>query len=297
MQQLKIILFITVFSFLQSLHAQSLLDELEEIAPQETTDYTIATFKSTRIINGQSIENIAVKELNFIIQHRFGPVSNGAVDLFGLDQAQIRFGFAYGLTDRITLGLGRSSFQKTYDGYLKVKVLRQSTGMKNMPITLSYFGSAVINGLPWPDPNRENFFSSRMAYVHQILIARKFNSDFSFQVMPGIVHKNFVQTAAEPNLIPSIGAGFRYKLTNRLSINGEYFGPLNATTRQNNFDCFALGVDIETGGHVFQLHITNATGMFDRNFITETQGDLSQGDILFGFNINRVFNLERDRKK
>jgi hypothetical protein len=274
--------------------AQGLLDELDEIAPtDQETDYTTATFKTSRIVNGQSIENIAQNNLLFVIAHRFGPVSNGIYDLFGLDQASMRMGLEYGLTSWLTVSVGRSTFQKTYDGFVKAKLLRQSTGKVNMPVSVSYFGSTAINSLRWTNPDRINYFTSRLSYAHQLLIARKFNSSISLQLSPTVIHKNLVPTTDDQNTSYAMGVGGRFKLTQRVSFNSEYFYLLPGKTADDNHDSFSLGFDIETGGHVFQLHVTNSLGMFERAFVTETQGSWQNGQILFGFNLTRTFNFNK----
>jgi hypothetical protein len=272
-------------------------DDLMALLEEETQDenkveYDFATFKTTRIINGQSIETPAPGVLQFVIGHRFGKLSDGAYDLFGLDNASIRLGFEYGVTERLALGFGRSSFRKTLDGSLKYKLLRQSHGAKVMPVTVEYYGSIAVDGLKYADQARDNYFSSRLYYNHQLLIARKFNSDFSLQLTPGLVHRNFVQTIEDPNDIYSMGFGGRVKLGGRVTLNGEYFLQLNQN-RPNNYDAASIGFDIETGGHVFSLHVTNSQAMIAPYAIPETNGNILDGDIYFGFNVNRVFTLVR----
>ena len=275
-------------------------DDLMEMlgSDDETVEYSYATFKTTRIINSHTIENPATGVLLFMIQHRFGRINTGIYELFGLDQASIRFGFEYGIADWLSLGFGRSSFEKTYDGYLKFRLLRQSSGARKMPVTMSYYVSTAITSLKWEDmgvANRENFFSSRVSYTHQLLIARKFNSNLSLQLMPSLVHKNFVPTAEDKNDIFSIGIGGRYKITNRMSVNAEYYYTPPEQMSYEFDQPFSLGLDIETGGHVFQLHFSNAQAFFERGFITETQGSWGKGDIYFGFNISRVFTIKKPK--
>jgi hypothetical protein len=285
---------VLIMSF-YSLKAQDdLLALFEDEEP--TTEYTFASFKTTRVINSHSIENPAPGVLLFMIQHRFGQVNTGIYELFGLDQATIRLGFEYGVNDRLSLGFGRSSFEKTYDGFAKYKLLRQSTGIVNMPLTLSYYASTAITSLKWQDlgvEERTNYFSSRMAFTHQLLIARKFSSAVSLQLMPTLVHKNLVNTIDDENDIFSVGIGGRVKLTNRMSLNAEYF---YTPTSQISYDFdqpFSFGFDIETGGHVFQLHFSNAKAFFDSGYLTETIGEWTNGDIYFGFNISRVFTIRK----
>ncbi len=268
-----------------------LFDLLGDDAPQH--NYAYATFKTTRVVNSHSIENPAPGVLLFIISHHFGKVNSGAYELFGLDQSTIRLGLEYGLNDHISFGVGRSSLEKTYDGFVKVKLLRQQTGARNIPLTLSYFGSTAIQSLKWAQPERKNYFSSRMAYVHQLLIARKFSNAVSIQLMPSIIHKNLVATVEDENTAFSMGVGGRMKLTQRTSLNAEYFfTPKDQYTQPIN-NSLSIGFDLETGGHVFQLHFTNSKAMFERGFITETQGKWDKGDIYFGFNITRVFTVKK----
>jgi len=292
-----------VFSFLicssSILQAQ---DDLFEMLEEETSDknetiLTYATFKGTKIINGQSVENTSGGELTFLIQHRFGKINDGWYEFFGLDQATIRLSLEYGITDRLNIGIGRSSFLKTYDGYIKYKILRQSSGAKNMPLTMSIYSNAAISATKWSEPERENYFSSRMTFATTLLLARKFSNAFSLQLTPSYVHRNLVETKEDQNDVFAIGISGRIKVSNRVSINGEYFYQLPGTNADKTYNSVALSVDIETGGHVFQIMATNSKGMIEQYFIADTTGDVLNGDIYFGFNISRVFNLKKKKDR
>ena len=272
-------------------------DLLSLLVGEEEQTYTTATFKTTRIINMHSVENAAAGVMDFRISHRFGFINSGAYDLFGLDQALMRIGFEYGVTDRLMVGFGRSNVNKAYDSFLKYKILRQGSGKRNIPVSVSYFASAVCNTVKWSDPNRDNYFSSRMQYTHQLLIARKFNNDLSLQLTPTLVHKNLVPTVQDKNDILAMGFGGRYKLTQRFSVNGEYIYVLPNQITSTFYNSLSLGVDIETGGHVFQLHLTNSTSMLEPGFITESVGQWKNGGIHFGFNVSRVFTVVDKRVK
>jgi hypothetical protein len=235
--------------------------------------------------------------MDFRISHRFGFINTGAYDLFGLDQALMRFGLEYGITDRLMVGMGRSNVNKAYDSFLKYKIIRQGSGKRNVPLSVSYFASAVCNTVKWADPDRDNYFSSRMQYTHQLLIARKFNKDLSLQLTPTLVHKNLVPTLQDKNDIFAMGFGGRYKLTQRFSVNGEYIYVLPNQIASTFYNSLSLGVDIETGGHVFQLHLTNSTSMLEPGFITESVGQWRNGGIHFGFNVSRVFTVVDKRAK
>lgn len=272
-------------------NAQEEQDLLSLLGREETTEYAAASFKTNRVINLHSLENTSHGILDVKISHRFGFLNTGAYQLFGLDQATIRIGLDYGINDRFTIGIGRSSFEKTYDGFLKYKVLRQSTGLKEMPVTIAIAGTAAIQTLEWPDDTLDRLFSSRLYYVGQLIIGRKFSDNVSFQISPTIVHRNIVKTAAEENDVYAMGFGGRIKLHKRFSLNAEYIYVLPNQLAPKYKNSISLGVDIETGGHVFQLHFTNSTSMIEKGFIAETEGNWGDGGIHFGFNISRVFTL------
>lgn len=289
----KLLLLFTCCMAFNGFAQDDLLDMLNE--GEEPVNYATATFKDSRIINVQSNETAAKGVLRFVISHRFGRLSDGAYELFGLDNATIRLGLDYGITDQIQVGIARSSFEKTYEGNLKVKLLRQSSGGKEVPVSLTWYSGMYINGLRWDEPERENYFSSRISYAHQLIVTRKFSKSLSLAFMPSYLHDNLVQTAEMNNDQFALGFGGRVKLTNRLSLNAEYHYRLIKRIEENDpfNNSFSIGVDIETGGHVFQLHLTNSRGMFETAFIGETSGQWIDGDIFFGFNISRVFTVGR----
>lgn len=266
------------------------LNLIDDNEPQEKI-YTIATFKTNRIVNGHSIETVAKNEFDFKISHRFGIVGNGFYDLFGLDQASMRMGGDFGITDNLNIGLGRSTVEKTYDGFIKYKFLKQSKGQKPSPITGVIMSHMGINSLKWTNPEKENLFTSRLHYTHQLLLARKFSKNFSAQITPTLTHLNLVGNSSLTNDIISIGVGARQKLVSRVSINLEYYYVLPDQLDENSVNALSLGFDIETGGHVFQLFFTNAYSPFEKGFITDTKGRWVDGDVRFGFNIARIFDF------
>lgn len=277
-------------------HAQDTTDlmrllEKEMPATNEMTFYTTATFKTTRLVNGHSVENVAKGVLDVKVSHRFGNINEGGYELFGLDKATMRLGFDYGITRYLMVGIGRSTYQKTYDGYFKLKILRQSRGKRKMPITLSYVPTIALKTLKYEDPTIKNYYTSRLSYSHQLIIGRKFSEGTSLQLMPTFVHQNLVTSATDPNDIFAIGIGGRQKITKRLSFNFEYYYQIPGHKLQGSTNSLSLGFDIETGGHVFQIHFTNSQGMNERSFIAGNTGKWEKGDILFGFNISRVFTI------
>jgi Membrane bound beta barrel domain (DUF5777) len=269
--------------------------EKEMTSTKDMTFYTTATFKTTRLVNGHSVENVAKGVLDVKISHRFGNLNEGGYELFGLDKATMRMGFDYGITKNIMVGVGRSTYQKTYDAFLKIKILRQSKGKRKMPITLSYVPTIAYRTLKWEDPTIKNYATSRLFYTHQLIIGRKFSEGTSLQLMPTFVHQNLVTGANDPNDLFAIGIGGRQKITKRISINVEYYYQLEDYKLPGTRNSLSVGFDIETGGHVFQLHFTNSPGMNERTFVADTKGRWDKGDILFGFNISRVFTIGKKR--
>ena len=272
---------------------QDLMDMLNEDESSKT-DFTYATFKATKLINGQTIELPPSGALNFVISHHFGAINSGAYEFFGLDQANIRFGLDYSFTDWLSVGVGRSSVNKTYDGSLKVKLLRQSTGARKMPVTVTLWANTAITSLKWQEPERTNYFTSRMEYAYQLLIARKFGSRLSLQLMPTMIHRNLVETIEDENDVFAIGAGGRIKVSNRVAVTGEYYYLLPGKTADDFTNVFSIGVDLETGGHVFQLYLTNTQGLIEEQFIPKNTGKWSEGDIYISFNINRTFQIVKN---
>ncbi len=289
---LTIFLFSTSFAIAQD----DLLNELEKSQKPEV-EYIEQTFKGTRLVNGQSVETKGKGELEFIFAHRFGPMSGGAYELFGLDQAYVRLGLEYGVTDRLGFGFGRNSVDKTMDAYGRWKLLRQSRGARVMPVTVTAFGQAAIKMSPRKedDPTGTLTTVNRLSYTAQLLIARKFNQKLSFQLMPTFVHRNRVDKSIDQNDQIAIGAGGRWKVTRSVALTTEYYYRLNTPAGNPYRDVLGFGIDIETGGHVFQLVLTNTRGLTERAWLTETTGDFFKGDIHLGFNITRTFQIAKPK--
>lgn len=288
---------------LNSFAQEDLLDLLDDPKEEEKTTYTTATFKGTRIVNMQSPEIPAKGVMQFVFMHRFGAFSDDFFyNFLGLDQAVVRISFDYSPTDRLNFAVSRNSEAKVYDAFIKYKILRQSTGKVNMPISMLFYSSFNMSALRWTD-NLPHNFSDRLSYVHQLIIARKFSESFSFQVVPTVVHFNFVDRIAQPNDIFAVGFGGRYKLNQRLALTSEYMLQLPKNTFVNQDgnlepynNALSVGLDIETGGHVFQLHLTNSRSLADPYWMTRTPGSWTKGDIYFGFNVSRVFTLKKPKK-
>ena len=276
---------------LSSIFAKAQNDLLSLLGSDEPM-YITSTFKGKKIVNGQSVELTSKGVLQFQIQHRFGTLNSGFYNLFGLDNSQIRLGFDYGIKDWMSVGVGRSSALKTIDASTKIRLKRQSNIDKNFPFTIATNSAVFIKQYRWIEMEEESFvFSNQLSYAHQLLIARKINRDLSIQISPTFVHYNLVKYGEKNDRI-SLGFGARQKLNNRISVNAEYF--MQTKAKMNN-DVLSFGFDIETGGHVFQLHLSNSPAMIEPAFILKTTGDWGQGDIYFGFNISRVFTIKEKK--
>jgi len=288
----KIIYFLFLIPFAAAAQ-DDLMKELEQSEKKEV-ELIEQTFKGTRLVNGQTIETKGAGELEFIFAHRFGAVNSGAYNLFGLDEAFVRLGLEYGITNRFGAGFGRNSVDKTMDGYLRYKLLAQSKGSKNIPVTVTAFANAAIRTSPKKaDATYAITTEDRMSYTGQLLIARKFNSVLSLQLMPTIVHKNTVDKTIENNNTYALGVGGRLKVSRSIALTSEYYYRLNTPANDPYYNSLGFGIDIETGGHVFQLVMTNTRGLTERAFLTETTGDFFNGNIHLGFNVTRTFQVKK----
>ena len=287
---------ILMFAIPSSAQDSSLLSMLNDsLNSHSAPDAVTSTFKATQIVNTPTIEAPAKRSLQFLIMHRFGKLSAGAYELFGLDNAEIRFGLDYGLSDRLSIGVGRSSLDKTFDGNFKLKILRQTAG--KMPLSVSWY--ELLTYTSFPKKSDKPFLTPRFrtTYTSELLIARKFSRRLSLQLTPSLIHFNMVATAKDKNNVFALGFGGRIKITNRMSIDAEYnYLPDNQIISSNVYKSLSLGWEIETGGHVFQLVFTNSRGIIGPYYLAKTAGSWKDGDIYFGFNISRSFNFKKKER-
>ncbi|MFT6844366.1 MAG: hypothetical protein ACJAUV_000542 [Flavobacteriales bacterium] len=249
-------------------------------------------FYDTRVVNGQSVEMSNEGVMKFIIGHRFGTLNSGPYQLFGLDNSTIRLGFDYGIKKWLNVGIGRSSFEKTYDGFVKLRLLKQGQKSTHKPLTLVYYSNIAYRTLK-PRPNDVPVYTvNNLFYTHQLLAARKLNDRLSVQLMPTLVHRNLIEDQKFKNDVLAMGAAFRYVVTKKFTISSEYYYVLPNQINPVFTNSLALGFNIETKGHVFQLQVGNSRGMTEKFFVTETLGEVSKGDLFFGFNITRDFKLK-----
>ncbi|TVT40493.1 autotransporter outer membrane beta-barrel domain-containing protein [Hymenobacter setariae] len=276
-----------------------LLGQLETETKKDApaTQVVDATFKSTRLINGHTVETPGEGTLVFLFSHNFGTINEGFSSLFGFDNAKVRIALEYGISDRLEVGIGRSSLDKTVDGFLKYRALRQSTGLHAMPVSVTLFTSAAVVTQSYTNDNFDRTLGLRTAYTYQALIARKFSPELSLQLMPTFIHRNLVQREGETNDVVSLGAGGRYKLTKRFSINAEYHYLLSKFAADHQANSAGVGVDIETGGHIFQLHVSNSPGMIEKQFIAETDKTFFSGNLYYGFIVSRNFTVKQRHRK
>ena len=275
-----------------------LLDELESEAVIDNT--VTAAFKGLKVVNFESTKLASKKALYFVVSHRFGSVKNGFDDFFGLDNAVTQLKFIYGVNDWLNIGVARSSLLKKYGMHAKYRVLRQEDG--GFPFNIVGYNLVTINTALDKDLLPKLEFSDRLTYTSQILISRKVSEKLSLLVAPTFIHENLATRSTQTNAVNevvsifdeennqfAVGLGGRYKLTTRWSINADYGIHLNRNNNSSFRNPLSIGVDLETGGHVFQMHFTNAQAMFEEGYIIQGQGDWGDGDFFFGFNLSRVF--------
>lgn len=281
----KITTILLLFACTISYAQDDLLASLEEETKDEKT-YELPAFKAMRICNLQSTKVASKKELYFFVSHRFGRLSDGLNTFFGLDNANTKIQLVYGIVDGFQVALSRESLGKSFAGSTKIKIVRQSN---KFPLTLAGFSTVTyntsVNDLLFPNLKDVD----RLGYATQLLAARRFNRNLSLEIAPTFIRHNMVSETGQDHNQFALGAGGRYKVSNRTSINAEYIYNFNRVDGSAFSNPLSIGVDLETGGHVFQLMISNAQSNNEPNFISNAEGDWTTGDIFFGFNIVRVF--------
>ncbi|TXF77333.1 DUF5777 family beta-barrel protein [Chryseobacterium sp.] len=277
----KIYLFVLIFTGFSVFAQEDLLKEIDTASASQ--DYQ-PSFKALQVVTGQSTKMAAKKEFYVDISHRFGDVSDGFKSFFGLDHATTKLGVIYGLTDGVSLHVSRHTYQKTYEFGAKYRLLKQ---VGNSPFDVVGYNVLDINS----ELHKDNYpgikFNDRLAYVSQLLISRRFSEEFSLQLTPSFIHKNLINPLVENENMFSAGMGGRYKISKRVSLNAEYF--LNFENRNYYKNPLSVGMDIDTGGHVFQLVFTNSQPITETGYLTNATGDWAKGHFFFGFNLYRVF--------
>ncbi|MBC7607520.1 MAG: hypothetical protein H7199_11280 [Burkholderiales bacterium] len=277
----KIVALFLLLPFL-SFSQDDLLAGLDSVPKNQKVE---SAFKAIKIINIESTKVAGKGDLYFIVAHRFSSVKDGFEGFYGLDNAVTQIKFLYGLTNWLTLGAARS--EQAYDFSAKYRL--QSQIENGFPVTIVAFNSLAFNNTLKESNLPKLKFEDRMTYVSQILISRKISQKLSLELAPTYFHENFVENDFQDNSQYAIGLGGRFKLTKRLSINMDYAAHLNRAANSIYKNPLSVGVDIETGGHVFQMHFTSSQGIHEAGYLGHTTGDWTKGDVFFGFNLSRVF--------
>ncbi len=280
--------YITVYG--QAETVEQLMKEQDAQDDARRTELAMGTFESSRLIAGHSVETSKKESLDLRISHRFGPIDGGFYEFFGLDNASVRVGLDYGITDRLTVGFGRSAWDKEFDFPVTYRIFQQSTGQHNMPVSVTVLGEWMIRTLKDSEGNIPSL-GDMTSTALQLLIARKFSNVISAQVMPVWIHYVKTPQDGDPNDIFSIGLGGSVRILKRVRFNAEYYPLFSGNKLSGTVSPFTVGVDIQTGGHVFQLFIGNATGTNERLLVTQTTERWDKGQLHIGFNILRVFPL------
>lgn len=308
-----VILISALLSQAVSFSQEDLLELVNDGTKSQESKKVYATFKTTKIVSSQTIETVKKNNLDFRVTHRFGnmynsatknPLNDAAHTSFGLDNStDIRISFDYGITDDITIGIGRSKFREIYDGTFKWRFLTQTTDNK-VPVSVCFYGNAGYTAM-----TTDNLYAGtirpktkeahRFQYCSQLLIARKFNNAFSLQLMPTYTHRNFIKQQLnvtngkeETNGLFSLGFGGRIKLNKRMALVADYFynfSEFQANNPAGYYNALSVGFEIETGGHVFHVNFSNAPAILESSLLTSTQDTWTQGQIKLGFNISRWF--------
>lgn len=308
------LLLLSVFSI--QLSAQDDLLSLVNEGKEKKNEKVFASFKTYKLCNAQTIETVKKNHLDFRISHRFGNVYNSALEpnalneaahsYFGFDNASdIRWSFDYGVTENITIGVGRSRFRETYDGSIKWRVLTQRENF-SIPLSIAIFAdmgytsmktdqlySGIVKDFQTNELHRINYFT-------QLIIASKITNWLSLELLPSYLHRNYIRQsinannkAEDTNGLFSLGFGGRIKITKRMCLIGDYFYNFSPYYQNNTsaFNPLALGFELETGGHVFSLFFTNSPALIENSFIPYTSDTWSKGQVKFGFCISRTFSF------
>lgn len=278
---------------------------MNSLAAAEKSEPVLATFKSTRLILSETSETIKKNNLNFLVIHRFGDIGGtdgGGKTLLGLDNSSdIYIGFEYGLTNNLDIDFGRSKYEQLLDLGLKYNFLHQTADDKS-PVAITVIAKTALR--PYSvATNVFDDYTNRLNYFVQAIFARKFSSRLSVQVAPSFLRNNlpFPYLAGNEQNIFSLSAAGRYKFTKRMGIVLDYAHPFskfrNNSTSPKFYDPSGIGIEIETGGHVFTMNFSNAQAISPVNYLADTQSNWSKGQYRFGFTISRVFNFNPKHKE
>lgn len=244
-------------------------------------------FQGTRFINLHSANVADKNELQLFIQHRFGDISGGFYDFFGLDESSSRIGLEYGLFNNFNVGVGRSSYMKTFDGFLKYRILEQSS---TIPLTITATVAGSVPTIKDVFPDAFDSFSEKASGNLQVHFAHSFKK-LGFQVSPGYIATGFIPVENDKYSFFTLAAGTSAKLSKKVSVNIEYLHRFE--DKIDYVNPLSASIDIDTGGHLFQIMISNSQQMYDQAIITNPAGDWTEGHLFLGFNLVREFNFKQ----
>lgn len=276
---------LVLFLFLFPLLTYSQNDLLSGVDIPVAKEKVTSAFKALKIVNLESTKLAAKGDLYFVVAHRFGSIQDGFEGFYGLDNANTQIKFIYGVADGLHVSAARN--QLAYDFAAKYALLPQIKG--GFPVTIAGFNSLSINNTLKESVYAGLKFENKLTYVAQLLISRKFSEKLSLEVVPTFFHENFVENELQSNSQYALGFGGRYKFAKRWSLNIDYAAHMNRASNSVYNNPLSIGFDLETGGHVFQMHFTNSQGIDEAGYLARTTGDWSKGDVFFGFNLSRVF--------
>ncbi len=294
-----LVYFSVMLGFGTSMNAQDLLDTLDKEYP-DTPQYEFATFKASRISIGHSVETRKKGILEIQAFSRFWNIPNYRGQSFIADKLSTRLALEYGISDRLTLGAGGTTLDGVFDGFLKYKLIRQRSDGKGSPLSITLFQNGSYRSKrnrPFPDVNRFDEFSDKLAFTSQLLLARKFTPQFSMQISPTYIHRSSSVFNEDPNHQFAVGIGGRYKLDGHVSIVSDYFYVINPLESINSYDAFSLGVNWELSDVMLQFQLTNTRSMVEDAFITQTPNNFNFKDGNFVFGFNAIFVLHLSQKK
>lgn len=272
-------------------------EDLEALLEDEmgvAQEKVFGTFLSTFVLCNPSVEILNKNGLNFRFSHKFGYLNSGAEHFFGFDNSYAFIGFEYAPLDWINIGIARSTFRASVNGQLKIRMLRQAKGLRNIPLSLVAYGEMDYTTEKYANEDVNKDYAGRLEYTSQLLIARKFGKLFSLQLMPGYIHRNLVTTTEDLNNIWSVGFAGTLRLYKKLRLNAEYFWVQeHNTSEETYYSPFSIGICYQTSRHAFELFATNSQGITLNNHIARTMGNFWKGDICIGFNISIVFSVKR----
>jgi len=299
MTKFRLTIAFLIVSCLMSTQGRSQQNDLLSLLPDNKPqkEHVTNAFKSTRVISGHSMEFLGPGVLDFRILHRFGPVNTGVQNLYGFDEAKMRIGLDYGIARNLMVGFGRSTLGKELDGFIKFRPVWQSRGPGSFPFSVVIVTSITLDPTKAPpvDTLKFQFYTSRLAFYNALIIGRKFSERFSLQLTPEMVHRNLVDSVLQSNDVYALGIGARFKISKRVAFVVDYHHILYGLKPGTYADPLSIGFDIETGGHVFQLHFSNSQGMNERALLLQTTDKWSNGAIRFGFNLSRVFTISKPK--